>query len=243
MAYVLFKSNIGTASNQTLPVLINQLVPIGLKGFFSAAVLAALMSAVSAALNSCGTLVAVDIYKRIWPQTDDRKQVRVGRISSVVVMLLAMLWSTQGGKYSRIFEGINAIGSNLAPPITTVFLFGVFWRRGTKEASLSTLIFGFLLGTVMFILDFPVFGSEKILTDGLGIPFLMQAWYSFCICSLFYVIVSLCTPPPSCEQVDGLTWRNPLSVIVHGPLVKGADPRIVAGLLLVTLGVLYYFFA
>jgi SSS family solute:Na+ symporter len=243
MAYVLFRPIIGTASNQTLPVLINQLVPIGVKGFFSAAVLAALMSAVSAALNSCGTLVAVDIHKRIWPNTDDRTQVRVGRISSVVVMLLAMLWSTQGGKYSSIFEGINAIGSNLAPPITTVFLFGVFWRRGTKEASLLTLIFGFLLGAVMFALDFPVFGNEKILTHRWGTPFLMQAWWSFCICSLFYVIVSLLTRPPLREQVEGLTWRNPLSVILHAQPVMGTDPRVVAGLLLLTLGVLYYFFA
>lgn len=243
MAYVLFKPIIGTASNQTLPVLINQLVPIGLKGFFSAAVLAALMSAVSAALNSCGTLVAVDIHKRIWPAADDRTQVRVGRISSVIVMLLAMLWSTQGGKYSSIFEGINAIGSNLAPPITTVFLFGVFWRRGTKEASLLTLIFGFLLGAVMFALDFPVFGSEKILTHRWGTPFLMQAWWSFCICSLFYVVVSLLTRPPSREQVEGLTWANPLSVILHAKPVMGTDPRLVAGILLLTLGTLYYLFA
>ena len=103
IAYVLFRDQIGSASNQTLPVLINQLIPTGLKGLISAAVLAALMSAVSAALNSSGTLVAVDIVKRLRPETTDRAMVQIGRVSSVVVMLLAILWSTQGGRF-RVFS-------------------------------------------------------------------------------------------------------------------------------------------
>ena len=242
IAYVLFRDIIGSSSNQTLPVLISQLVPTGLKGLISAAVLAALMSGVSAALNSCGTLVAVDIVKRARPGIGDRTQVRVGRISSVVVMLLAMLWSTQGGRYSSIFEAINAIAANLAPPITTVFLLGVFWRRGTKEASLSTLTFGFLMGAAAFVLDLPVFGTEKTVTHRWGIPFMMQAWWLFCICCAFYVVVSLLTPRPAPESVVGLTWEHPLEVIFHGRLSGFTDPRILATLLLATVAVLYYIF-
>ena len=241
IAYVLFRDKIGAASNHTLPVLINQLLPTGLKGLISAAVLAALLSAVSAALNSSGTLVAVDIVKRLRPHTSDHAQVAIGRVSSVIVMLLAVLWSTQGGRYSSIFEAINVIAADLAPPITTVFLFGVFWRRGTKQAALSTLIFGFTVGALCFILDLPVFGSEKIISHALGIPFLMQAWWVFCLCSLLYVAVSLLTPPPSPAQIEGLTWKNPLSVI-FGESGSSATPRLVAGLLLATMAVLYYTF-
>lgn len=242
IAYALFKDVIGTASNQTLPVLINKLVPTGLKGFFSAAVLAALMSTVSAALNSSGTLVAVDIVKRLRPRISDHAQVRVGRISSIVVMILAMIWSTQGGRYSSIFEAINAIASDLAPPITTVFLFGVFWRRGTKEASLATLIFGFTLGAILFVLDLPVFGTQKIVTQQWGIPFMMQAWYSFCLCSAFYVVISLLTPPPRAEQIEGLTWEHPLAVITQSRPVGISDPRMISLLLLGAIAVLYYIF-
>jgi SSS family solute:Na+ symporter len=242
IAYVLFRDQIGSASNQTLPVLINRLIPTGLKGLISAAVLAALMSAVSAALNSSGTLVAVDIVKRLRPETTDRAMVQIGRVSSVVVMLLAILWSTQGGRFTSIFEAINVIAADLAPPITTVFLFGVFWRRGTKEASIVTLISGFLMGTVSFVLDLPVFGTEKIITRGLGISFMMQAWWMFCICSVLFVIVSLFTPAPPPEKIDGLTWKNPLAVIL-GEKVQGiSDPRVLAGLLLTTMAVLYYVF-
>jgi SSS family solute:Na+ symporter len=242
IAYALFKDVIGTASNQTLPVLINKLVPTGLKGFFSAAVLAALMSTVSAALNSSGTLVAVDIVKRLRPRISDHAQVQVGRVSSIAVMILAMIWSTQGGRYSSIFEAINAIASDLAPPITTVFLFGVFWRRGTKEASLATLIFGFGLGAILFVLDLPVFGTQKIVTQEWGIPFMMQAWYSFCLCSVFYIAISLLTPPPRAEQIEGLTWEHPLAVITQSRPVSISDPRLISLLLLVTIAVLYYIF-
>jgi solute:Na+ symporter, SSS family len=242
IAYVLFKDLIGTSSNQTLPVMINQLLPTGLKGLISAAVLAALLSAVSAAVNSSGTLVAVDIVKRFRPETTDRMQVLIGRISSVIVMLLAILWSTQGSRYSSIFEAINVIAADLAPPITTVFLFGVFWRRGTKEASIVTLIFGFMVGALSFVLDLPVFGSEKLISHGLGISFMMQAWWVFCICGALFIIVSLLTPAPLPEQVDGLTWENPLSVIFGDKAHTAVAPRVVAALLLATMAVLYFIF-
>jgi SSS family solute:Na+ symporter len=198
-----------------------------------------LMSTIAAALNSSATLVAVDIVKRLKPETSDQTQVRIGRYSAVGIMLLAMVWSTQGGRYSSIFEAINAIASNIAPPITTVFLWGVFWRRGTKEAAISTLFFGFLLGAAAFILDLPVFGSEKIITHRWGIPFMMQAWWGFCITSVFYVIVSLCTPKPSPEQIEGLTWKNPLAILTQDRLNSAKDPRVIAGVLLLVTIVLY----
>jgi len=157
-------------------------------------------------------------------------------------MILAVLWSFQGGRFSSIFEAINVIAADLAPPITTVFLFGVFWRRGTKEASIITLTTGFLIGALSFVLDLPVFGTEKIITHGLGISFMMQAWWVFCICSVIFVVVSLLTPPPPPEQISGLTWANPLAVMFGRKLEGIFDPRLIAALLLATMAVLYYVF-
>jgi SSS family solute:Na+ symporter len=242
IGYVLFKDVIGKNSNQTLPILINQLTPTGLKGLISAGLLAALMSTIAAALNSSATLVAVDIVKRMRPNTTDESQVRIGRISAIVVMLLAMLWSTQGGKYSSIFEAINAIAADLAPPITAVFVWGVFWRRGTRQAALATLITGFLLGAVGFVMDLPVIGTEKVITDRWGIPFMMQAWWSFCICSVIYVLVSLATPRPPDEKIKDLTWDHPLAVITQGKLESLTDPRLLAALLFAVVAILYYVF-
>ena len=242
IGYVLFKKQIGSNSNQTLPVLITELIPTGLKGLIAAGLLAALMSTVAAALNSCATLVALDIVKRLLPETSDENQVRVGRISAVVIMILAMLWSTQGGRYSSIFEAINAIAADLAPPITTVFLWGVFWRRGTWQAALATLVLGFLMGIAAFVVDLPVVGHQKLITDGWGIPFMMQAWWAFCMCSVIYVVTSLLTLPPPKEQVTGLTWENPLAVLSSSERAGLSDPRVLAAGLLSLMVVLYWIF-
>jgi SSS family solute:Na+ symporter len=242
VGYILFKDLIGKDANQTLAVLIKELLPTGLKGIVSAGILAALMSTIAAAQNSAATLVAVDIVKKIKPSISDEKQVRIGRYSAIVIMLLAMVWSTQGGKYSSIFEAINAIASDLAPPITTVFLWGIFWRRGTKQASLVTLLSGFSMGIVAFILDLPVFGTEKIITHKLGIPFMMQAWWMFVICSVIFVIVSLSTPKPSEESIKNLTWEKPSKVLAQGKITSLSDPRLLALGLFILLVILYYIF-
>ena len=243
IGYVLFKDQIESNANQTLPIMINELMPVGLKGLISAALLAALMSTIAAALNSTGTLVAVDIVKRFKPEIPDKYLVFIGRISSVFIMILAMAWSTQGGKFSSIFEAINKIASALAPPIATVFLWGIFFKRGTKEASIITLIIGFVLGIVTFSLDFAPISGRMIITQDWGIPFMMQAWWLFCICSLIYIVISYLTPPPDPVIIEKYTWKSPLSIFTEGEITGFGDIRVLAGMLLLLLIVFYILFA
>lgn len=243
--YVLFRDQIGDRANQTLPVLINMLVPVGLKGLVAAALLAALMSSIAAALNSAGTLMAVDIVQHLRPHTTDRQQVSIGRWTSVIVMLLAMAWSTQGHKFGSIFEAINKMPAQfLAPPITVVFLWGVFWRRGTKQAAIVTLLGGFLMGFVVFLVDLPAFGETQWISDsqrGLGISFMMQAVWGFIAWSVVYVIVSLLTPPPPLSQLTETTWERPMEVVA-GSISGWSDPRVMAAALLTTLAIMYWVF-
>lgn len=242
IGYVLFGDRIGDNANQVLPMLIQELVPTGLRGLISAGLLAALMSTIAAALNSCATLFAVDIVARVRPSTTDEAQVRIGRWSAVVVMLLAMLWSTQGDKFSSIFEAVQEIGAALAPAITTVFLWGVFWRRGTSQAAVTTLVFGFLMGATAFVLDFKDANGYKLITEGWGIPFMLQAFLMTVICSAVFFAVSRITPPPPAEKVDGLTWENPLNALTRRWIGEGTDPRRPALALCVTIIVLYGLF-
>lgn len=245
-AYVLFRDTIGTNASQAFPVMINRLVPDGLRGLLAAGLLAALMSTIAAALNSVGTLVALDVVKQFRPRTSDRTLVRIGGASAVVLMFLAMLWSTQGGRFGSIFEAINKMPAQfLAPPIATVFLWGVFFRRGTNGAALATLFLGFGLGIVAFLLDLPAFGETQWITDpdrGLGISFMMQAWWGFCGCSLIYFIVSRFTPAPAPSQVEGITWEHPWAVVLGRRLSGATDPRALAGVLLVGMAILYAIF-
>lgn len=241
-AYVLFPDIIGSDANQALPVLINQLLPVGLKGLMAATLLAALMSTIAAALNSSATLVALDVIKRVRPATTDKEQVRYGRIAAVVVMLLAMLWSTQGDQFSSIFEAINKIASAIAPPVAVVLLFGVFSKRGTYRAAVVTLITGLILGVVAFCLDFEPISGHMYLTRGLGIPFMMQAWWLFVICTVIYFTVSYLTPRSPKEVLEQYTWKSPAAVLTGEPLRGWTDPRLLAGYLLVILVILYVIF-
>ncbi|WP_299551700.1 sodium:solute symporter [Seonamhaeicola sp.] len=240
LAYVLFKEHINEPI-ETLPVLIDKLLPIGLKGVFAAALLAALMSTIAAALNSCSSLVALDIVKRMKPDLSDKSQVKIGRITAVVVMVAAILWSTQGGKFESIFKAINDMAGALAPPISAVFLLGVFYRRGTKEAAFYTLLIGFVLGIVLFLIDFKPVSGYSYITDGIGIPFLMRTWWMFCLCCVLFVALSLLTPKPDEAQIANTTFANP-GQIFAGSLKGLRDVRVLGLLLFVTIVVLYTIF-
>ena len=115
LGYLLFQNQI-VEPNDTLLVMIQNLLPTGLRGLMAAALLAALMSTIEAALNSTACVTAEDIVKRIRPETKDRSLVLIGRITAVVVILLAMAWSTQGGRFTSIFVAINKIPMMFAPP-------------------------------------------------------------------------------------------------------------------------------
>ena len=65
----------------------------------------------------------------------------------------AIVASPLFGHYTTIFEGINKLISYIAPPITTVFLLGVFWKRASGKSAWITLIAGMALGAVMFVVD------------------------------------------------------------------------------------------
>jgi len=154
LAYILFKSDIGEA-NETLVVMIDKLLPPVVKGLFAAGLLAAVMSTVEAALNSTATVTADDIVKHIWPHIQDRTLVLIGRITAGVVIVLAMLWSPFCGRFENIFVVINQVPMMFAPAITTVFVLGAFWRRGTKQAAMATFAVGVAIGLVYFIADLP----------------------------------------------------------------------------------------
>jgi len=239
--------------NTMLPSLINHLVPVGLKGLLAACMAAALMSCMAAALNSCATLISMDIVKRMRPEATDKSVVFTGRVATAVIMVLAMLWSTQGNQFGTIFEAINKIPMTFAPAVTTVFVFGVLWKRGTKEAAMTTLYLGSLIGVVYFIIDMPGIGrmflGEKAHPDfmglvsdpaiGLGVPFMLVGPFIALVCFAIYIVTSLLTPAMDEKEVAKVCWDHPLA-FMKGPVEAVSDPRIVTLILLGTLAVIYF---
>jgi SSS family solute:Na+ symporter len=246
--------------NSMLPSLINYLIPVGLKGLLAASMAAALMSCMAAALNSCATLISMDVVKRWSPDMADTRVVTIGRITTGAIMLLAMLWSTQGNQFTTIFEAINKIPMTFAPAVTTVFVLGVMWKRGTRQAAMATLWLGSTIGVLYFIFDLPSVGAfvrswliavpselppdfAGLVSDhtyGLGIPFMLVGPLIMVLCAAIYVVTSLLTPPMDPEQIAKVCWDHPLAFI-QGRFTGFSDPRIVSLVLILTVATLYYF--
>lgn len=241
LAYALFSDKIENP-NDTLMVLISNVLPSGLIGLMTAALLAALMSTISAALNSVGTLVSLDIVKRIRPSTPDKILLRTGRIASVVVIILAISWSPWIGRFESIFDAISIVLSMLSPPVASVFIMGILSSRGNDKVALSTMIFGLTAGTIVFCLDFDPISGSKLITDGLGIPFLMQAWWLFVLCIVFYLVMSFYSKSRPLAEIQHLIFTKETLRGFKSRITSIKDPRIWAALLFVIMILLYIYF-
>lgn len=224
------------SSADVYSLLVNTLLPAGLKGIVAAALLAALMSTVSGALNSIATLFTLDFYKRWRPEASERRLTAVGRIVTFVGMAVAILWSPQVGHFQSLFQGITAVICYIAPPITAVFLWGVLWKRASAPAASATLAAGSVLGLVVFVLDW--FKQ----TTGWAVPPMMATFYLFVVCSAILAVVSVLKPRVPTEESEKLIWARPGDAL-KGPRGPGLlDFRLVALALFLAMAALYVVF-
>jgi SSS family solute:Na+ symporter len=224
-------------SADTYSLLINHLLPVGLRGLVAAALLAALMSTVSAALNSIATLFTLDLYKKWRPLASERHLTLVGRLVTFIGMIAAIVWSPFIGHFQSIFQGIVALICYIAPPITAVFLWGVFWRRASTAGATTTLAAGSALGLAVFFLDW---FKDK---TGWKIPSMMATFYLFLVCSALLVAISLVKPHVHTPESEKLVWAS-LSEALKPTGARGlADYRVLAILLFAAMVALYVAFA
>lgn len=223
-------------SANTYAFLITHLLPIGLKGLVAAALMAALMSTVSGALNSIATLFSYDIYRRWKPETPDHKLVVVGRIATLVAMIAAMLWSPLLEHFESIFQGIVALICYIAPPITAVFVLGLFWRKASSTGAIVTLWVGFFLGFIVFLLDW-----FKEYTDW-NVPSMMMTFYLFVVCSVILCSVSLFSPHKHTAESEQMMWRNPADALRGRAWPNVGNYKFLAALLFIIMVVLYAIF-
>lgn len=194
LAVALFQEQIGSDTKSVLPVMIMNLMPIGLKGLMVAALLAAVMSSVAAALNSCSTLIVYDVFDRIKPNLPDKTKINIGKITGATVLVLSVAWSPFLGSLGAIFELINQMFSIFAPSIVAVFVWGIISRKGTANAAFYTLMGGSLFAAIVFYVEkyMLIGGVENYISSpqGLGINWLRQTYIYFIFSSLIYMVIS-----------------------------------------------------
>jgi SSS family solute:Na+ symporter len=195
-------------SDSAFAVLVKELLPLGFKGLVVGGILAALMSSLASLFNSSATLFTVDFYEKFRPQATEKELVRVGRIATVVVVVLGVLWiPVMKGLGKFLYAYLQDVQSMLAPGIAAVFLLGILSKKITPKAGLWGLLVGFVLG--MTRLGFNIFG-KGMSGDGLLYSiFIGMNNYNYEVILFFFVIVlmmiiSYFTTPKDPELIKGL---------------------------------------
>src|SRR6266542_190865 len=157
---------VASVAQGAFPLMVKAILPAGIRGLVVAGLLAALMSSLAGAFNACSTLFTMDLYQKLRPGVTQHQLVWTGRVATAVMVLIGLLWIPviQGGKGLYLYlQGVQAY---LAPPIFTVFFFGVFMKRLNAKGALAALVVGFLLGAFRLAVDTPVSLQLGSLTHG-----------------------------------------------------------------------------
>jgi SSS family solute:Na+ symporter len=201
-----------TSSDAAFSILVKELLPLGFKGLVVGGILAALMSSLASLFNSSATLFTVDFYMKFKPKAPEKELVRVGRIATVVVVALGILWiPVMRGLGKVLYAYLQDVQSLLAPGIAAVFLLGIASKKTSPMAGLIGLISGFVLG--MTRLGLKVFAGG-ISQDGLIYKvFLAPNWLHYEIALFFLVIIimigtSMVTSKPDQLAIKGLYFGS-----------------------------------
>lgn len=198
IARVLWPEQIQANPDMAYPLMLTKLLPSGLAGLVIAALLAALISSLSAVFNSCSSLFTMDIYQKINPKADDKRLVLTGRLFTGVIVIIGILWIPLIRHLSnQIYQYLQAVQAYISPPITAVFVTGIIWKKTTGKAAYITLISGGIIGIGRFALDI-VSKSYNIgaLQTLVNIPFLNFCIYLFVFCTPILFIISQLTTIP-----------------------------------------------
>jgi solute:Na+ symporter, SSS family len=235
-----------TDSKETYAVMIKTLLPTGLFGVMAAALMAALMGNLASASNSISTLFSYDLWKRFHPDTPDHQLVVIGRMATFVSFVVGVALVPLLDKYQSIFAAINDVIAHMAPPITCVFLLGVFWRRASATSAKLTMWFGSALGAVLFTIKtlhtwkpdvfvwVPPFFYQT--------PFMLMAFYMFVACVLLQVLLSMAFVKADTEDREKLYWEHPLDALKSPGWPGIWNYKSLAALVMVTMCCLYYLF-
>jgi len=195
-------------------LLVTHVLPVGVRGIVVAGLLAALMSALAGVFNASSSLFTMDFYSRFKPNASQEKLVRVGRIATVVMVIIGLLWIPviQGAR--GLYDYLQGIQAYLAPPIFVVFFFGVFMKRLNGPGCLATLLTGFIMGLFRLIVDTPVKLSGAAYTEGSFLWVVNNIFFQYysllitVVCILVFIIVSYATKQPDYAKIGGLTFST-----------------------------------
>ncbi|MEI7954325.1 MAG: sodium:solute symporter [Verrucomicrobiota bacterium] len=202
-------------SQGAFPLMVQYLLPPGLRGIVVAGLLSALMGSLAGVFNACSTLFTVDIYEKLRPKASQSELVRMGRLATGVMVLIALLWIPVVKGAHGLYEYLQSVQGYLAPPIFVVFFFGVFWKRLNKQGCFWAMVVGFVVGIFRMAVDTPItlrmfdeYPHGSFLWIVNNINFQYFSILITVISAVVMVVVSYMTDVPNQPQIQGLTFAT-----------------------------------
>jgi len=235
-------------ADRAFPMLVTTLLPVGLKGLVAGGLMAALMSSLASVFNSCSTIFTIDIYKQISPEKSEQFLVNVGKMATVVIVVLGIAWipimeKIGGGVMYQYLQNVQAY---IAPPVTTVFLLGIIWKRVNAQAAIVTLFSGLFL--LILRLGSEIAKNEGIIETGFlydfaSVNFSYMAIWMFIFSVALCISTSLLTSEPDYKKIQGLSYGTLTSSdkISSEKSYNSIDVVLSFVLVLIVIGILVFF--
>ncbi|MEJ2655964.1 MAG: sodium/solute symporter [Desulfobacterales bacterium] len=186
--------------DMVFPLLAFDLLPIGLRGLMLAALAAAILSSLESIFNSAATLFTMDFVKHFYPRLSEPALVRTGKAATIGFMFLSALWAPQIARFPSLWQYLQSILAYITPPVVVIFMFGIFWHRGTATAATVTLAAGIPIGLLGWVFN-EIAGVYQI-------QFLYACGLMTLVSGMIFMGTSLITTKPSDHQLAALTWNR-----------------------------------
>ncbi len=198
------------------PLMVQHVLPIGVRGIVVAGLLSALMSSLAGVFNASSTLFTMDLYRHFKKNASQPELVWMGRAVTTVMVVVGLAWVPviQGSR--GLYYYLQSVQGYLAPPIFVVFFFGVLMKRLNAKGCLAALIVGFALGLFRLAVDTPVSlelsGFEDGYAEGSFLWIVQNMYFQYYSVLIFFVSlftligVSYATAAPAAERIRGLTF-------------------------------------
>jgi len=209
---------IPSVAQGSFPMLVQYLLPPGLRGIVVAGLLSALMGSLAGVFNACSTLFTVDLYGKWKPGATQHELVRTGRLATTVMVFIAFAWIPVIKNAHGLYGYLQAVQGYLAPPIFVVFFLGVFFKRMNAQGALWSMLVGFVLGIFRMIVDTPVTlglrGFQNGYAHGSFLWIVNNIYFQYfsvlitLVSGVVMVAVSYATSQPDYTAIKNLTFAT-----------------------------------
>ncbi|MCC7010626.1 MAG: sodium:solute symporter [Acidobacteria bacterium] len=207
-----------SVAQAAFPMMVESVLPMGLRGLVIAGLLSALMSSLAGVFNASATLFTVDLYSKWRPRATQHQMVRVGRLATIGMVIIGIAWIPVIRGASGLYNYLQAVQGYLAPPIFVVFFLGILWKRMNAQGCLAALVVGFVIGLFRMLVDTPITlglpGYAGGYPEGSWLWIVNNIYFQYwsvlitVISAVVMIGVSLATAAPHDAKLEGLTFET-----------------------------------